>query len=196
MSLKQIEIDVADCCIRVRNVKTPANPYEYYALEGIKSVTASFQPGYAPRDPVTNQLERAYFHTDLIVISINFHNEHENPSLRFDIQDVSNQAGWTADLAGLNQATADVCDWITACNASAGGGGAGLATETTLALIEDRISGSLTPFEYDELTITYVAAGNGIGEIDTVVYELLASTVGTLTMSYDASDRLINVIRT
>ena len=87
MSQKQIEISVADCCIKVRNVNPSApNVYEYYSLEGIKSVTGSFQPGYATRDALTNQRKRSYFHDDLIVLSINFHNEDDNPSLKFDIQ--------------------------------------------------------------------------------------------------------------
>ena len=74
----------------------------------------------------------------------------------------------------------------------------GLATEAKqddiIAIIEN-LGGSLAPNEYDEVDLTYVAAGNGAGEIETVVYKLATATVATLTLSYDANDNLINVIR-
>ena len=46
---------------------------------------------------------------------------------------------------------------------------------------------------YDYIALTYVAAGNGAGEIETVVYKTGGSggsTVATLTLTYDASDNL------
>lgn len=55
--------------------------------------------------------------------------------------------------------------------------------------------GALVPEAYDEIDLTYVAAGNGVGEIETVTYSLEGSTVATLTLSYDSSDRLSNVVR-
>lgn len=55
--------------------------------------------------------------------------------------------------------------------------------------------GTLVPEQYDEVTLTYVAAGNGVGEIETVTYSLEGSDIVTLTLSYDGSNRLINVIR-
>jgi hypothetical protein len=78
----------------------------------------------------------------------------------------------------------------------------GAATETTLAAadaklndLNARLGGSLAPVEHDELEITYVAAGNGAGEIETVVYKLATATVNTLTLSYDASNRLTGVVK-
>lgn len=35
-----------------------------------------------------------------------------NPPLVFDIQQITNQAGWTADVAGLTQAVNDIQSWI------------------------------------------------------------------------------------
>lgn len=57
------------------------------------------------------------------------------------------------------------------------------------------IGGSLVPEKYDELELTYVAAGNGVGEVETVVYKLSSVTIATLTLAYDSSNRVISVVR-
>lgn len=57
------------------------------------------------------------------------------------------------------------------------------------------ILNSLVPSEFDQISLTYVTSGNGIGEIETATYKLDTVTVATLTLSYDASNRLIDVIR-
>jgi hypothetical protein len=57
------------------------------------------------------------------------------------------------------------------------------------------LSGSLVPSEYDEIALTYVTAGNGIGEIETVTYKYASSPVATLTLSYDGTNKLVNVVR-
>jgi len=49
---------------------------------------------------------------------------------------------------------------------------------------------------YDDVTLTYVASGNGAGEIETVVFKYLTVTVTTLTLSYNSDDKLINVVQT
>lgn len=51
---------------------------------------------------------------------------------------------------------------------------------------------ALVPEAYDEVITTYVGATT---KINTVVYKLATVTVGTLTFSYDGSDRLISVVR-
>ena len=58
-----------------------------------------------------------------------------------------------------------------------------------------KVLNSLVPTVYDEITLTYVVAGNGIGEIATAVYEQAGATVATLTLSYDANNKLSNVVR-
>lgn len=58
--------------------------------------------------------------------------------------------------------------------------------------------GNLIPSDYDYIALTYVSAGNGVGEIETVVYKSGGSggtTVATLTLGYDASDRLSTITR-
>lgn len=72
----------------------------------------------------------------------------------------------------------------------------GAATETTLSALNQRLAGSLVPVKYDEIAITYVTAGNGVGEIQTAVFKLATVTVKTLTLSYDSSNRLSGVVAT
>lgn len=52
---------------------------------------------------------------------------------------------------------------------------------------------------YDYIALTYVAAGNGAGEVETVVYKTGGSggsTVATLTLAYNASDEISSVTKT
>ena len=51
------------------------------------------------------------------------------------------------------------------------------------------------PSTYNEIELTYVPSGNGEGEIQTVVYKLDSDTVGTLTLSYNADNKLSGVVR-
>jgi len=53
--------------------------------------------------------------------------------------------------------------------------------------------------DYDYIALTYVAAGNGAGEIETVTYKdggVSGTTKAILTLAYDASNNLISVTRT
>jgi hypothetical protein len=64
------------------------------------------------------------------------------------------------------------------------------ATEETLK--------SIAGFElppYDTLELTYVTSGNGIGEIETVLYKKDSVLVATLTLGYDSNDNLISVVK-
>lgn len=58
------------------------------------------------------------------------------------------------------------------------------------------IGGSLVPDVFDEINLTYVPSGFGAGQIQTVSYKLSSVLIATLTLTYDASDRIISVIRT
>lgn len=57
------------------------------------------------------------------------------------------------------------------------------------------LGGNLVPTEYDEITLSYIVAGPGTGEIGTVEYRFDGNLVATLTLSYDGSNRLTNVLR-
>jgi hypothetical protein len=48
---------------------------------------------------------------------------------------------------------------------------------------------------YDSITLTYVSAGNGAGEIETVVYKNGLTTVATLTLAYNSDDKLSTVTK-
>lgn len=69
--------------------------------------------------------------------------------------------------------------------------GVGQATEDTLL----SIAGLVTD-PYDYIALTYVAAGDGAGEIETVTYKTggaSGTVVATITLTYDASDRIASV---
>ena len=64
-------------------------------------------------------------------------------------------------------------------------------------LVQD-IAGLYIP-SHDYVALTYVASGNGAGEIETVSYKqggASGATVAQLTLAYDASNRLQTVTRT
>lgn len=76
----------------------------------------------------------------------------------------------------------------------------GAATEaTSLAIKSDldslnaRLAGGFVPAKFDETVITYVGITT---DISTVTYKLAGSTVAVLTMTYDGSSRLIDVVKT
>lgn len=54
---------------------------------------------------------------------------------------------------------------------------------------------SFIPSTYNEISLTYVTSGNGVGEIETVIYKLNGSSIGTLTLSYNAENNLSGVVR-
>lgn len=71
------------------------------------------------------------------------------------------------------------------------------STPNQYALRVFPISG-LVPSTYDYISLTYVASGNGIGEIETVVYKTggaSGTTVSTLTLAYNASNEITSVTR-
>jgi len=58
--------------------------------------------------------------------------------------------------------------------------------------------GSLVPEKYDYIILTYVASGNGEGEIETVTYKLGGSggtTTAVLTLTYNSDNCLVTVTK-
>lgn len=45
--------------------------------------------------------------------------------------------------------------------------------------------------EWDNREFTYVASGNGVGNIETIVYKFGSTTVATRTFTYDSNHNLI-----
>ncbi len=73
---------------------------------------------------------------------------------------------------------------------------AGAATEATLLAFSNKTAGALVSEDFDYQTITYIGATT---DIDTVVYKTGGAggtTVATLTMGYDGSNRLSTVTKT
>lgn len=132
-SIKDIQISNVGSTIEVLiiNLVKPNVP-ECFSLSEVKSVIPTYNLGIG-RSGINTPT--TYPFTDQLLITIDFKND--SPSLIFDIQTVSNQAGWTADLPGLTQAIADICGWMSAAT-----GGAGLATEITLAAVLALLTGS------------------------------------------------------
>ena len=67
-------------------------------------------------------------------------------------------------------------------------------SSTTIAAL-----GGLIPAAYDYTALTYVASGNGVGEIQTVTYKTGGAggtTVAVLTIAYDSSHRITSVTKT
>lgn len=67
---------------------------------------------------------------------------------------------------------------------------------TATAALNQRTAGSLTPVAYDEVALTYVPTGNGAGQIATATYKLLGTQVKLVTLTYDSSNRVTDVVAT
>jgi hypothetical protein len=69
---------------------------------------------------------------------------------------------------------------------------------TKTALDVNSVGGLVTE-PYDYIALTYVAAGNGAGEIETATYKtggVAGTTVATLTLTYNADDEIATVTKT
>jgi len=63
-------------------------------------------------------------------------------------------------------------------------------------LVKD-IAGLYIP-SHDYVSMTYVASGNGVGEIETVTYKeggASGVTVATLTLGYNGSNQLVSITK-
>jgi hypothetical protein len=63
-------------------------------------------------------------------------------------------------------------------------------------LVQD-IAGLYIP-SHDYVALTYVASGNGAGEVETITYKeggASGTTVAVLTLAYDASNKLSSVTK-
>lgn len=69
----------------------------------------------------------------------------------------------------------------------------GAATSALQTALNNKTASAFINSPFDEAVITYVGATTNIA---TVTYKLASVTVNTLTMSYDGSNRLIDVIKT
>lgn len=73
------------------------------AISGVFPVKINSKPA-APDDAYWN-----YRFDDMIIVTVNM---HDGSHFNFDLQEVTNQAGWTADLAGQQQCIDDINTWL------------------------------------------------------------------------------------
>ena len=211
-SIKDITITNVGATIEALtiNISNP-NVKECYSLTAVKSIVPIYNNSIG-RQGILNKT--TYPFKDQLEVVINFHNEHSNSPLRFDIQTVSNQPGWTPDLAGLDQAVTDICGWLSTAISGGGGGGGGDATAANQALQlaqETAIAASLVRSNLERIkkesndmikTLTWFAAiharnPSGNKNIDNIVYSsvLLGLSV-TETFSHDSGDDAILITLT
>lgn len=77
-------------------------------------------------------------------------------------------------------------------------GAATAAKQDTQTTILQGIAG-FTVTGYDYIALTYVAAGNGAGEIETATFKsggAGGTTIATLTLTYNASNEIATVTKT
>jgi uncharacterized RmlC-like cupin family protein len=63
-------------------------------------------------------------------------------------------------------------------------------------LVQD-IAGLYIP-QHDYVSLTYVAAGNGVGEIETITYKQGGAsgiTVAVVTLTYDANNKVVTLTK-
>lgn len=139
MALLEKNISLVGTSIALETIVTPAIPNEYYPVSAIRSVNATYSPSLQPVGGV-------YPYPSMLKVDIYFHDVNMQ-RLSFDIQSIANQAGWTADLAGLTQAIDDINGWITTANSVAPTGGATAANQVLeiaeLDAIKDNTSDAL-----------------------------------------------------
>jgi hypothetical protein len=101
-----IEIQLVGSSIGVRNTTDgKVGSWEYYPVSSVNGVTGTYNPGAGASSGLT------YPFTDMCMIDIDL-SEANTKQIKFDVQRVTNQPGWTADLAGVNQALLDINGWI------------------------------------------------------------------------------------
>lgn len=64
------------------------------------------------------------------------------------------------------------------------------------ALKTFNLGATLVPEKFNEISLTYVTSGSGLGEIASVTYKQDSVVIATLTLTYNGSNQLINVVRT
>jgi hypothetical protein len=68
--------------------------------------------------------------------------------------------------------------------------------EANAAMRQIGVGGTLVPDKYSRIVLTYITSGNGAGSIGTVTYYDGATLICVLNLTYDVSDRLVDVERT
>ena len=105
-SPSQIQIVLGAAAMEVTPEPIASNATELIVKEhitGVYPVKINSKPA-SPDDETWK-----YYHNDMIYVDIAI---SDGTNFRFDIQDVTNQAGWTPDLSGQQQCVADIMAWL------------------------------------------------------------------------------------
>lgn len=67
--------------------------------------------------------------------------------------------------------------------------------QAEVADLKDKVPSKLITEEFDDIEMSYVAGGNGVGQLEVVTYKNGGLTVGTINLTYDSDHRLIRAQR-
>ena len=106
--------------LRYIDAVTGPKQWEHHPVCRIVSITGNVQIGLGARDPITLQQKVRTRFTDMLRIIVELDGEHQ-PDVDFDLNQVTNQPGWTLNEAGVNQAIADINSWAAQCGSASDG---------------------------------------------------------------------------
>jgi len=172
MAKKKIEIEKigSSIAIRVQQSDGSYGPNNYYPIGNVRSVTSDAQMDFNAVQSDNNRPHN-YPYTDKLMVIMDFSAENQTKEY-FDLQDVTNQPGWTADLAGLNQALEDINGWLVQT----------VSVTTTPASVEtsipDVIDLSGESFPYTFPADTYTSATIVVPDSETIEFNGLTLDAG------------------
>ena len=162
--------------------------WEYNPVCAVVSITSGPGDivGFATRDVVTNQRRHKFKYDDMLRIIIEFEGAGQS-KMDFNIQDVTNQAGWTPDPAGLAQALLDINGWVALC-AGGGGGVTPLPTGASTEAKQDAIIAEMMKLVDFEISCV-VDSVTGVVYLMNVEKDI---TTGVITVTYiDAQGNVV-----
>lgn len=122
-------------------------PTEYYPVCGIKSIKGVAAMGHGTRD-AKNQRKNSYPFTDMLQVVIDI--ESKENKIIFDIQSVTNQATWTANVAGLAIAIDTIRDWAAECGCC---DGVEVALDGILETLNELTANTGEPVVFSSMTV-------------------------------------------
>jgi hypothetical protein len=126
-TVNDIEVTIANGFITIKNTNNPNASIEKYNLLHVTSVNEYYQD-YTALNAYQPGSKRYEFNEEFTVLLDIEENPTDLVKIQFDVQNVTNQAGWLASRAGLAQAVADITAGVTAAT---GGGGSTPSTAYT-----------------------------------------------------------------
>ena len=164
-TVNDIEVTIADGFITIKNTNNPNASIENYNLLNVTSVNEYYQDYTALEDYQKGRFE--HLEEFSVILDI-----EENPTdlvkIEFDVQDVTNQAGWTADRAGLAQAITDIKTGVTSALSAANS--PSVSTDFTPGRKVVAVAGTAEPLVGVVTTMTKVDITALSTNTDAVVY--------------------------